>query len=413
MYDRLKSAYLKKVRTEKGLKLSAVASLTHYSTAYISELERGKKSLNDSEWIIIFELLGYSIFDNSTINQILSYFSDIYQCIYFAKTANKKDLILKLRNNSSYLEHSVVFIQYHLILFIYFLDSNEIYQSKPHFCILTEYQDYLSIDEKYTFDVYKSLYLLKCNCVNEATILLEALLKQHTFIQPITSMLHYYYSHLCLISDDYLNGYHHLRIAKDSYLSVQNIKRYCIALQLEATIYSEQNKFAQSNHLFDKLLELLTKDDINVYNITCINYSYNLIKQQNFLKSLKILELCNSNSTLIPQILFNRSWSLYHLDKNECKKYINSIDFDTIDDKYIECCLKIIDLLIDDECSSTIELLINNALQELHLDLESSAKEFLLTQLLEYYRRTDNIKKQNKTLEALVALYKGEPHENL
>ncbi|MBR5206888.1 MAG: hypothetical protein IKV65_00145, partial [Erysipelotrichaceae bacterium] len=74
---------------------------------------------------------------------------------------------------------------------------------------------------------------------------------------------------------------------------------------------------------------------------------------------------------------------------------------------------KIINLLIENNCSESLESLILNALNELNLDLEASAKEFLLTQLLEYYRRTDNIKKQNKTLEALVALYKGEPHESL
>lgn len=413
MYDRLKSAYLKKVRTEKGLKLSAVASLTHYSTAYISELERGKKTISTSEWSSLFSSLDISIIDDSSISNTLSLFQEIYDCIYYIKSERKNSFEKKLYENANFYLNSVIFLHYHLLMFIFLLDKHDIESAKTHYKICNKYSEYFSPDEKYSYDVYKSLFLLKNNSINEAFSLMKSLIKQHVYIQPITSMMHYYFAHLYLIKNDYLNGYHHLCIAKDSYLSIHNIKRYCIALQLEANIYSEQQLFSQANIIYNQLLESLDNSTDVIYNGTCLNYSYNLMRQLDYNRALDVLDKCSINFTTIPLYLFNKAWSLYHLDKNECKKYISSIDFDAIDDKYIECCLKIIDLLIDDECSSTIESLINNALQELHLDLESSAKEFLLTQLLEYYRRTDNIKKQNKTLEALVALYKGEPHENL
>lgn len=413
MYDRLKSAYLKKVRTEKGLKLTAVASLTHYSTAYISELERGKKTISNDEWYTLFSNLSINLPNDKFVEKILNSFDIVYNYIFLINTTKKSQEFEQLISIENDLLNSPLFLDFTLLKFIFYLDSHKIEEASIEFESLLKYETYFDEKQKYAFKVYSASYFILTNKLSESDLIFKEIFNNHIFIKPLSSMAHYYYSHFCLIKNDFLNGFHHVQIAKNLYLETKNPKRFSIALQLEANIYSEKRSFKQANQTYEILLDIVDVKDETMYNITFVNYSYNLIRQKYYEKAYLVLNNCTESYQYYPQYIFNKTLSLFFLSHHECLEYINNIDFSKCNHEYVNKFCLLIKLLIINENSAEIEHSLDYLLVKYSHELDYTAKEFILTQLLEYYRRTDNIKKQNKTLEALVALYKGEPHESL
>lgn len=415
MYDRLKSAYLKKVRTEKGLKLTAVASLTHYSTAYISELERGKKTISNDNWNQLFSLLeAPTIMDDSEIETKLQELDDFCNSIFMMKNEECSSYLIKIEKNSNLFCSSPLFINYTLSMFAYYLGNYEKEKAAENHILLSQYTSYFSQEELYAFLIYSASYYIQIDDLDSALTCLNNAQNLKLDIKPLSSLMHYYYSCHSLYQNNLLMAYHHIKIAQDLFFKCHNLNRYYACLQIEANIYSEQKMYSLANDLYSKLLVFLkTNTEINIYNAIILNYCYNLIKQKDYLLANEILSNCSVEFHKYPQCYINNILCLYHLNINNCLEYIDSLpNCDHVHEYYTEF-PKVIKQLILNQNAPELETLLINLITNYHSGLDSTAKEFILTQLLEYYRRTDNIKKQNKTLEALVALYKGEPHESL
>lgn len=415
MYDRLKSAYLKKVRTEKGLKLSAVASLTHYSTAYISELERGKKTISNDNWDKLFSLLEIpTIIDDSEIETKLQELSRFHNSIYMMEN---EESLLYLNETKQYFDlfnNSPLFINYALVMFAYFLNNYEKEKATEKYNLLTLYSSYFSQEENYAFLIYSACYYILIDNLDSALTSLNHAQELKLDIKPLSSLMHYYYSCHSLFQNNQLMAYHHIKIAQDLFFKCHNLNRYYACLQIEANIYSEQKMYTLANNLYQELIKT-TKSNLKspLYNTSCLSFCYNLIKQNKYMQAYTILSNCFEGFYYFPQYVLNKILCLYNIDSHECLIYINNLDISKLTHEYILVFSEIIRLLINENHSNNLEEKLIYLLNKYPKEMDSTAKEFILTQLLEYYRRTDNIKKQNKTLEALVALYKGEPHESL
>lgn len=409
-YDILKSAFLKKTRNERQLKLEAISSLTCYSVSYISELERNKKRISDSDWSTIFSSLDISILPEKEASKYLCDFSKLYELIHFMKKNEAKKLYISFHEDIC--KNSFLFLDYHLVSFIYFLSERNIKIAKIHLQSITPYINYLEPTKKYVFDIYYASYLMFSDKISEALILLEKLEALPYKVKYVTSMLHYYLSSVYFLKNNLLTAYYQIHSAEIMYLADRNIYRYCISLKIEANLFSEQRNYIQANNIYEEVISIMPKevDEVSYYT-TFSNYSYALIKQGNYKKALDALACCEHYGQQFNQIILNTAWCKYYINHEECLSYLDTIELPKDAHPYFVNLLKVIRLLIENNTSSEISNLLTSLCINHQNDLDSNAKELILNLLLEYYQRTNNTKKENKTLRALVALYRGDQHE--
>lgn len=403
-YDRFKAAYLKKIRKEKGLKLEAVASLTHFSTSYLSEIERSKKIINQEEWINLFSKLEVKLQTDDDINSIIDFFTEFYKSIAYLLNDDILCYSQKFVKNKQIYENSIIFLNYHIVSLIYNISSFQLDEAKYDVDILEKYLDYLNEEEYYIYKVYFSAYLMQGDKIYDAIELLEELNVSHIKLIHISTMMHYYLAHCYFAISNHLKSYYHIKLCQENCLKENNINRYLVALQQEANLFSEQKNYSHANKIYDQLLKLITDKKTHSYLVTCVNYAYCLCKQSKYEEALNTLALMNDNYKYFPQLILNKIYCLFFLDKEQCLQYIDEIDLTEISIRYVLEYIQIFRLLIVDNNSKELEKKAQTLLTKYSDELDSNAKELILNQLLEYYKRTGNLRKQLITMEALLSL---------
>lgn len=402
-YERLKAAYLKKSRTEQNLKLEALASISHFSVSYLSELERYKKTMKDKEWQTLFQWLNKPLPSDILIQKKLNFFQQVFLEIYFNETQKLDSSILQLQKEQQEDKDSIYFLHSALIQFIYAVSQSDLVKAKSLQTLLNEWIDYLDEHQRYCFMTYSATYAILAENSNQAINLLKPLNDTHLVIPYLTTMKNYYLANAYFAINDPLNAYYYLTLAKESSIKENNIFRYFSCLLLEANLYSEQALFSQAESIYYQILEgCKNSGNLTLLSSCTLNLSYCLIKQKKFQEALNLMNQ-KPEIDKIPQAIFNRTYCLYHINSNQCLSYVTSqlpLKQCPFLDRYLHLFVE----LIQDDSQRSIEKHIQGLLSNYANQLDNNAKVVLYQLLLEYYQRKQDVRKQLLTMEALLAL---------